>query len=364
MSDDLIGRLAIPGYAIERELGGGGMSRVFLAREVALARPVAIKVLEGGGARVDVERFRREILLAAQLSHPHIVPLLTAGEVDGLLYYIMPYVEGQSLRSRLREAERLPIGEVVRLLRNVGSALAAAHARGVVHRDIKPDNIIVIGGVAVVLDFGVSKALAVSATVPADGLTGAGLAIGTPRYMAPEQVVADPDIDVRADIYALGVLAYEMLTGAPPFVGTDPVKIVRAHLTETPAPVSSRRPDIPPVVAAMVMRCLEKHRERRPASATEVLDLLDAAATPSLVASTSLGAAASRGVAWATAALLPALVYLAAAGIMLAGLRWLASQGHIGTRLVVFSVILALLGLPVVVGVGLLLGVRRAERGY
>jgi serine/threonine-protein kinase len=364
MSDGLIGRLVIPGYAIERELGGGGMSRVFLAREIALSRAVAIKVFEGGGARVDAERFRREILLAAQLSHPHIVPLLTAGEVDGLLYYIMPYVEGQSLRSRLREAEQLPVGEVVRLLRNVGSALAAAHARGVVHRDIKPDNIIVTGGVAVVLDFGVSKALSVSTTGPTDGLTGAGLAIGTPRYMAPEQVVADPDIDARADIYALGIVAYEMLTGSPPFLGSDPVKICRAHLSENPAPLSSQRPGIPPVVASLVMRCLEKERERRPATVGEVLDLLDAAATPSGVSRLSLGGAASRGAVWATAALLPALAYLVAAGIMLAGLQWLASQGHVGTRLVVFSVILALVGLPVVVGVGLLLGVRRLERGY
>jgi eukaryotic-like serine/threonine-protein kinase len=358
MSDDLTARLTLPGYTIERELGGGGMSRVFLAREVALARRVAIKVLDAGGARIDAERFRREVLLAAQLSHPHIVPLLAAGEVEGLLYYIMPYVEGQALRSRLREAGEMPLGEVIRLLRNVAAALAAAHARGIVHRDIKPDNIIVTGGVAVVLDFGVSKALAASTAAPADGLTGAGLAIGTPRYMAPEQVVADPDIDVRADIYALGILAYELLTGAPPFTAPDPVKVLRAHLTEEPTPVSARRAGIPPVIAGLVMRCLEKERERRPASAAEVLDLLDAVATPGSLPSPS------PALAGASAGLVPGAIYAAAAGLTIAGIRWLASQGHVGTRLMVFSIVLALLGLPVVVGAGLLAGVRRGERGY
>lgn len=363
MSDSLADRLAgLPGYRIERELGGGGMSRVFLAEEAALSRRVAIKVLESHGARVDADRFRREVLLSAQLSHPHIVPLLAAGEIDGLLYYIMPFVDGQSLRGRLREGE-LSIGEVIRLLRNISAALSYAHARGIVHRDIKPDNVIVTGGVAVVLDFGVSKALAASTQAPTDGITGAGLAIGTPRYMAPEQVVADPDIDVRADIYALGILAYELLTGSTPFGGNDPVKIVRAHLSEMPEPVNNRRAGIPPTIAALVMRCLEKDRERRPASATEVLDLLDSMATPSLTSAMTLGTAASRGVAWATSALMPALVYLVAAGVMIAGLKWLAAQGQIGDRLMVFSIVLALLGLPVVVALGLLLGLRRAERG-
>lgn len=338
------------------------MSRVFLAEEIALSRRVAIKVLEARGARVDADRFRREVLLSAQLSHPHIVPLLAAGEIDGLPYYIMPYVEGQSLRSRLREGE-LSVGEVIRLLRNVAAALSYAHARGIVHRDIKPDNIIVNGGIAVVLDFGVSKALAASTQTPADGITGAGLAIGTPRYMAPEQVVADPDIDQRADLYALGVMAYELLTGSTPFGGNDPVKIVRAHLSETPEPVGKRRGGIPPVIAALVMRCLEKDRARRPAGADEVLDLLDSMATPSHIHAMSLGAAASRGAAWATSALMPALVYLVAAGIMVAGLKWLAAQGQIGNRLMVFSIVLALLGLPVVVAIGLLMGLRRAERG-
>lgn len=363
MSDDLRSRLVLPGYEIERELGGGGMSRVFLAQETALSRRVAIKVLEPGGARVDAERFRREVLLSARLSHPHIVPLLAAGEVDGLLYYIMPFVEGMSLRQRLREAGELSIGEVIRLLRGVAAALAYAHARDIVHRDIKPDNIVVAGGVAVVLDFGVSKALAVSTEKVDAGLTGAGLAIGTPRYMAPEQVVADPDIDVRADLYAFGILAYELFTGSPPFTSPDPVKLLRAHLTETPAPVMTRRAGIPPAVATVIMRCLEKDRTHRPASAGEVLDLLDATATPSAVATHSLHAAAARGVAWASAAIVPALVYCFSAGLMVLGLRWLAQQGQVSERVLVFAIVLALMGLPAVVGTGLLLGLRRAEGG-
>ena len=363
MSDDLLSRLAaLPGYAIERELGGGGMSRVFLAREAALDRRVAIKVLEAQGARVDTERFRREVQLSARLSHPHIVPLLAAGEVDGLAYYVMPYVEGDSLRARLREGE-MSIGEAIRLLRNVAAALAYAHARGIVHRDIKPDNVIVTGGVAMVLDFGVSKAIAASAQTLQDGLTGAGLAIGTPRYMAPEQVIGDPNVDVRADLYAFGVLAYELLTGATPFGGNDPVKILRAHLTETPSPIGKLRAGLPPVVAGLVMRCLEKDRERRPASADEVLTLLDAMGTPSGLRTVSFGEAAGRGLDWVRAALLPASVYVAACGLMILGLRWLAGAGQVGPRLLVFAVVGALLGLPVVVGAGLVLGLRRAERG-
>jgi serine/threonine-protein kinase len=355
MSDDLLGQLAtLPGYRIERELGGGGMSRVFLAEEVALSRRVVIKVLEGRGARVDTDRFRREVMLSARLSHPHIVPLLAAGEVDGLLYYVMPYIEGQSLRARLREEPGLSVGEVIRLLRNLAAGLAYAHGRGIVHRDIKPDNVIVSGGVAVVLDFGVSKALAASTEIPADGITGAGLAIGTPRYMAPEQVVADPRIDPRADLYSFGVLAYELLTGSTPFGGNDPVRILRAHLNEAPEPVGRRRAGIPPVVENLVMRCLEKERDRRPASANEILDLLDTMATPS-----GLRAAAP---ATAATAMLPTLTYLVASGVMISGLKWLAAQGQVGTRLVVFSIVAALLGLPVVVGVGLLLGLRRSER--
>lgn len=354
MSDELIERLGrLPGYIIERELGGGGMSRVFLGHETALSRRVAIKVLEAQGARVDAERFRREVLLAARLNHPHIVPLLTAGELDGVPYYIMPFVEGSSLRGRLREGAQ-PIGESIRLLRNVMSALACAHANGVVHRDIKPDNVIVTGGVAVVLDFGVSKALAASAATMKDGITGAGLALGTPRYMAPEQVVADPEIDGRADLYAWGIMAYELFTGNTPFGGSDPVMTLRAHLTaEVPSLAKARR-EVPPAVAALVMRCLEKDRTRRPASADEVLDLLDTMGTPSGMRMTGIGGASLK----AKSALVPAVVYLLACAITIAGLQWLQSQGQIGMRLMVMAIVVALLGFPVVVGLGLIRGLR------
>jgi serine/threonine-protein kinase len=244
----------------------------------------------------------------------------------------------------------------------VAAALACAHEQGIIHRDIKPDNIIVTGGLAVVLDFGVSKALAAATAAPVDGITGAGLTIGTPRYMAPEQVVADPNIDARADLYALGVLAYELLSGATPFGGNDPVRILRAHLAEAPAPLHSQRPGIPAAVSTLVMRCLEKDRTRRPQSATEVLDLLDALATPGDLRSPTFRQAAARSAAGAGAALVPALIYIVASAAMIAGLRWLETQGQVGARLLVLSVVGALLGLPVVVGLALVLGLNRAER--
>lgn len=358
MSDDLLLRLdALPGYRIERELGGGGMSRVFLAEEVALGRRVAIKVLESQGTGVDSDRFQQEILLSARLQHPHIVPLLTAGQVDDRPYYIMPFVEGESLRARLRRDDQIPIGEAIRLLGNVAAALAYAHARGIVHRDIKPDNIILTGGLAVVVDFGVSKALAASTAAPADNMTTAGLTIGTPRYMAPEQAVGDPNIDARVDLYAWGITGYEMLTGATPFGGADPVKILRAHVMEEPAPVTTRRTGIPPVIGRLIMRCLEKDRTRRPASAGEILDALEALATPGNMRAITLESAHG----WLTSVAMPVLLYLVASGAMIAGFRWLLSEGQIGMRLMVLSVVVALLGLPVVVAAGLILRLRTAE---
>ncbi len=208
-------------YLIERELGGGGMSRVFVAEELALRRKVAIKVLPPElSAGLSVNRFRREIQLAAALQHPHIVPLLSAGEADGLLYYTMPLVEGESLRARLSRQGELPVTEAVRILRDVADGLSYAHDHGVTHRDIKPDNVLVSRQHGLVMDFGVAKALS-NATGPSS-LTSTGLAIGTPAYMAPEQATADPHTDYRADIYAFGVTAYEMLTGYPPFAGSSP----------------------------------------------------------------------------------------------------------------------------------------------
>ncbi|HET7241300.1 MAG TPA: serine/threonine-protein kinase, partial [Gemmatimonadales bacterium] len=180
-------------YRLERELGGGGMSRVFLAVETALGRQVVVKVLLPElAASVSVDRFRREIQLAAQLSHPHIVPLLAAGDAGGLPWFTMPYVTGESLGNRLLREGELPVVDTIRILRNLASALAYAHAQGVVHRDIKPDNVLLSHGVAVVTDFGVAKALTASADQMHSGLTSMGVTLGTPAYMAPEQATADP----------------------------------------------------------------------------------------------------------------------------------------------------------------------------
>jgi serine/threonine-protein kinase len=201
-------------YRLERELRGGAMSRVFVAEEASLERKVVIKVLPPDvAATMSADRFRREIHLAASLQHPHIVPLLAAGEADGLLYYSMPLVEGESLQARLARDGELPVPEAIRLLRDVADALSYAHRHGVVHRDIKPANILLADGHSLVTDFGVAKALDQSLQ---SSLTGTGLALGTPAYMAPEQAAADPHTDQRADIYALGILGYEILSGSPP----------------------------------------------------------------------------------------------------------------------------------------------------
>jgi eukaryotic-like serine/threonine-protein kinase len=261
-------------FLLERELGGGGMSRVFLATERALQRRVVIKVLPPDlAAGVNVERFRREIQLAAQLQHPHIVPLLATGDEDGILWFSMPFIEGESLRGALTKQKRLPARDVIRILHDVVDALAYAHARGVVHRDIKPDNILTSGMHALVTDFGVAKAL--SAAIPMAGGTTTGMAIGTPAYMAPEQLAADPAADHRVDIYAVGLLAYELITGRSPFSGSSPQATMAAQLTETPKP-PHQFADIPEALSAIIMRCLEKDSAKRPQSAHALLADLDA----------------------------------------------------------------------------------------
>ena len=280
---DLQARLQValgPGFRVEHELGGGGMSRVFLAQERELGRQVVVKVLPPEmAAGVNAERFRREIQLAASLQHPHIVPLLAAGHADDLVYYTMPLIEGESLRAKLAREGELPIPETVRLLLDVADALAYAHAHGVVHRDIKPDNVLVANHHAVVTDFGVAKAL--SESTGKSSLTSAGVALGTPAYMAPEQAAADPHTDHRCDIYALGALGYEMLTGRPPFTGATLQHVLAAQVTEAPEPVTKRRATVPAALAALVMRCLEKSPADRWQTAEELLQHLEAMATPS-----------------------------------------------------------------------------------
>ncbi|HEY8062801.1 MAG TPA: protein kinase [Gemmatimonadales bacterium] len=269
-------------YVLERELGGGGMSRVFVANEVRLSRKVVVKVLTPELAQgLNAERFEREILLAASLQQANIVPILTAGDLDGLPYFTMPFVDGESLRNRIVPGG-LPVDDVVAILRDVTKALAYAHARNIVHRDIKPDNVLLSGGTAVVTDFGIAKALSASRTQGAGAtLTSIGTSIGTPAYMAPEQVAGDPNLDHRVDLYALGCMAQELLTGRTPFADRAPQKMLAAHLSESPPPVGSLRPDCPPELAALVTDLLRKDPADRPKSATDVLQALGAVSTSS-----------------------------------------------------------------------------------
>src|SRR5207248_4413764 len=247
---DLKARLQVAlgdAYRIERELGGGGMSRVFLAQETALKRQVVVKVLPPDlAAGVNAERFRREVQLAASLQHPHIVPLLSAGAAGDLLYYAMPYIEGESLRAKLVREGELPVPEAVRILRDVVDALGYAHTHGVVHRDIKPENVLLSGKHAVVTDFGVAKA--VTASSGGASLTSLGVALGTPAYMAPEQAAADPHLDHRVDIYAVGALGYELLTGRPAFTGLTAQEVLAAHVTQAPEPEEKRRAGLSPAL--------------------------------------------------------------------------------------------------------------------
>jgi serine/threonine protein kinase len=276
-------------YALERELGGGGMSRVFVAEERRLNRKVVIKVVSPElAADVSGERFEREIQLAASLQQANIVPILAAGEMDGLPFYTMPFVEGESLRRRLGAEGRLPIATVIGVLRDVAKALAYAHARGVVHRDIKPDNVLLSGGTAVVTDFGIAKAIAAARAETQDTLTQLGTSIGTPAYMSPEQAAGDPAVDHRADIYSLGCMAYELLTGQAPFHGRPPARVLAAHMTEAAQPIAPARPDTPPALEHLVMRCLEKDPSQRPQSGSEIVQALDAI--------TATGAAAIPGI--------------------------------------------------------------------
>ena len=282
LRDDLQSALGAA-YTLERELGGGGMSRVFLAEEARLGRKVVVKVLSPElAAGVSADRFEREIKVAAQLAHPSIVPVLTAGDANGLPYYTMPFVQGKSLRAHIAAEGRLPLPEVASILRDIARALAYAHEHGIVHRDIKPENVLLASGAALVTDFGIAKAISASRTDAGEAtITRAGMSVGTPTYMAPEQATADPSTDSRADIYAFGCVAYELLAGEPPFHGRSIHKLLAAHISEQPTDIASLRPDCPAALAAFVMRCLEKDPEQRPQSALDVLPALETVTTPS-----------------------------------------------------------------------------------
>jgi len=268
-------------YALDRELGHGGMATVYLAQDLKHGRPVAIKVLRPElAAALGAERFLREIEIAARLTHPHILPLHDSGEANGFLYYVMPYLEGESLRDRLNREPQLPVEEAVRIAREVASALSYAHSHDVVHRDIKPENILLSGGEAVVADFGIARAIVAAGT---EKLTDTGLAVGTPGYMSPEQATAEAHIDGRADTYALGCVLYEMLAGHPPFLGTTAQEVLARHTLDPVPPLRTIRRAVPPAVEHAVFKALAKSpADRFPSAAAFSEALTQTGAPPSL----------------------------------------------------------------------------------
>jgi eukaryotic-like serine/threonine-protein kinase len=317
-------------YTVERELGGG-MSRVFVAHDHRLGRQVAIKVLLPTlAAAVNVERFNREIMLAAGLQHPNIVPVLHAGELDHLPFFVMPYIRGDSLRMRINRGP-LSVRETVSIMKDIARALACAHEHDVVHRDIKPDNVLLTAGSAMVTDFGVAKALSASRQSHAHQshtITEIGVSLGTPAYMAPEQAAADPTVDRRADLYAFGIVAYEMLVGTPPFHGRTPQAILAAQISEVPPPLAARRSDIPAALVDIIMQCLEKDPARRPRSATEVTRRLESPAVISGKFATS-PAASRRGTRRLYLAGAVAVLALIVSGMLLRS-RWTAATAAPG----------------------------------
>ena len=319
MSDaDSLQRALGASYRVDRELGGGGMSRVFVARDLTLDRDVVVKLLDRGSTHgISGDRFRREIQLIARLQHPHVVPLLSAGEADGALYYVMPFIGGETLRARLTREGPLPVAEATRFLRELLDALAFAHKHGVIHRDIKPENVLIEAGHAVLADFGVSKALRESGT-----LTSAGISLGTPAYMAPEQASADPAADHRADLYSVGVLGYELLSGQPPFAGSAQQMIV-AHLTTPPPPLKQLRSDVPDALAGVVMKALAKEPDARPQSAAEMFAEVEASA---VTASGASPASATNGGARKRNRALP---FSLAAVVVIGAAGWWALRPHV-----------------------------------
>jgi TolB-like protein/tRNA A-37 threonylcarbamoyl transferase component Bud32 len=275
-------RAALTGrYEVDRELGAGGMATVYLARDPKHNRQVAIKVLRPElASALGPDRFSREIRIVAQLNHPHILGLHDSGEADGFLYFVMPLIEGESLRDRLGRKAEMSLTEATRIIREVADALAYAHGRGIVHRDIKPGNVLISGRHALVTDFGVAKAVT-SAAINQDTLTTVGVALGTPTYMAPEQAMGDAAVDHRADIYAVGALAYELLAGRPPFTGATAQAVLVAHVTEPPQPLAELRPAGPPALSDLIMQCLAKAPGDRPQSAEAIVTTLENLGTPS-----------------------------------------------------------------------------------
>jgi TolB-like protein/tRNA A-37 threonylcarbamoyl transferase component Bud32/Flp pilus assembly protein TadD len=260
-------------YRIERVLGEGGMATVYLAEDAKHKRKVAVKVMRSElAATIGAERFLREVEIAAQLSHPHILPMHDSGEADGLLYYVMPYVDGETLRERMVREGALAPEEALKLAREVTDALAYAHSRGIIHRDIKPANILLSAGHALVADFGIARAVEDGG---GESLTKTGLAVGTPQYMAPEQATGEKDVDGRADLYAVGSMLYEMLSGAPPFTGANARAVLTKSLTEAPRPVSAARAGVPAVLDPLLEKALAKSADDRFATAESFMAAMD-----------------------------------------------------------------------------------------
>jgi len=341
------------------------MATVYLAEDLKHRRKVALKVLRPElAATLGPERFLREIEIAAQLQHPHILPLLDSGEAEGFLYYVMPYIDGESLRDRLARQGELPIPEAVRVLAEVADALAHAHSRGVVHRDIKPDNVMLSGRHALVTDFGVAKA--VSEATGRQTMTTAGVALGTPAYMAPEQATADPHVDHRADLYALGAMGYELLTGRPPFTGITPQQVLAAHVTQAADPVTAHRQSVSPVLSDVIMKCLAKRPSDRWQSAEELLAQLEPLATPS-GGSTPTQTAPITGVApvldpWQGHPIRVGGLFLLAAVAVLGVVFFLTIQLGLPDWVLLAALGLLGIGLPIMVVTGLVERRRAAAR--
>ncbi|MEO8202177.1 MAG: serine/threonine-protein kinase, partial [Gemmatimonadota bacterium] len=302
-------------YRIERELGAGGMATVYLAEDLKHHRKVAIKVLRPELADVlGPERFLREIEIAANLRHPHILPLYDSGNAGGFLFYVMPLVEGESLASVIRREKQLPIEAALRYAGEVADALSYAHAHGVVHRDIKPDNIMIESGHAVVADFGIAKAVASAGDVTA--LTGTGMSVGTPSYMSPEQAAGDRDVDGRTDLYSLGCVLYEMLAGQPPFIGATIDVLVRQHIMTAPPPVTQFRPAVPPAVADALARALAKAPADRFNPVGQFASAIGGG-NSGVASAVAVAIPGSRPNRWLPAAILGGVLLLAAAGLAL-----------------------------------------------
>jgi formylglycine-generating enzyme required for sulfatase activity len=310
MTDPLFAQVATAlggRYTLVRELGQGGMGAVFLGRDVKLGREVAIKVLPPTTrAYLGSERFEREVHLAAKLSHPHIVPLFEADEVEGFHYYVMGYVEGESLAERLARQGPLPLDEAIRITAEVGDALQYAHERGIIHRDIKPANILLSGGHALVTDFGIAKNIADS-----DGgvsLTGTGVTVGTAAYMSPEQASGERRIDARSDVYALAAVLYEMLAGEPPFTGPNAQAVVARILVDAPRTVRTVRPNVPAHIELALLAGLAKVPGDRPPSAKAFVDSLSPPTTERQIAPRRTWLRPATGVAVLAAGAIAALL--------------------------------------------------------